>query len=110
MHSVVADAEPIRDPGSEGLDEHIGGVGQLQEGVEARSVLQIDGHRALRAVPDGEAAVVAERVATGRFDLDDVGALLGEELHAERAGDPPREVEHAQSVEGSGHRVIFASI
>ena len=85
-------------------------VGELVERVEARGVLQVDGHRAPRAVPDRVAAVVAERVAAGRFDLDDVGALLGEEQHAERAGDPPREVEHAQSVEGSGHRVIFASI
>ena len=35
----------------------------------------------------------AQRVALGRLDLDDVGAAVGEELGAVRAGDPGRQVD-----------------
>ena len=66
-------------------------------------LLQVDGHRAPRPVPDRVAAVLAERVAAGRLDLDHVGALLGEQQHAERARDPPRQIEHAHPVQGTGH-------
>ena len=83
-------------------------VGELVERVDAGRVLQVDRDRAARPVPHRVAAVVAERVAAGRLDLDDVGALLGEEQHAERAGDAPGEVEDAQIGKGTGHRRIIA--
>ena len=66
-------------------------------------LLQVDGHRAPRPVPHRVAAVVAERVAAGRLDLDHVGALLGQQQHAERSRDPPRQIEHAHPVQGTGH-------
>ena len=108
MQRVEADAEPVGDAGPERLDQHVGVVGELAERVDAGRVLQVDRDRAARAVPHRVAAVVAERVAAGRLDLDHVGALLGEQQHAERAGDAPRQVEHAHTVQGSGHRRIFA--
>ena len=37
----------------------------------------------------------------GRFDLDDVGAEIGEQHRAERPGHHLRDVEHAQAVERS---------
>ena len=107
MQRVVADAEPVGDAGPERLDDHVGVVGEPAERVGAGRVLQVDGDRAPRPVPHRVAAVVAERVAAGRLDLDDVGALLGEQQHAERAGDPPRQVEDADTVQGTGHRRIF---
>src|SRR5205807_6854010 len=41
-----------------------------------------------------------------RLDLDDIGALLGEEQHAERARDAPREVEDADAVERASHWAV----
>ena len=44
-------------------------------------------------------------IAGGGLDLQDVGAEVGEELGAERAGHAGGEVEDAQPVEcGAGHR------
>ena len=65
--------------------------------------LQVDGERAPAAVPHAVPVVRAERIAAGRLDLDHVGALLGEQQHAERTGDSPREVEDADTVERTGH-------
>jgi hypothetical protein len=45
---------------------------------------------------------VAQRVARGRLDLDDIGAEIRELERKHVAGDEPRQVEHAHSVERSG--------
>ena len=109
VQRVEADAEPVGDAGPERLDQHVDVVGQLVERVAAGRVLQVERDGPARAVPHRVAAVVAERVATGRFDLDDIGTLFGEQQHAERTGDAPGQVEDAQIVQGSGHRWIFAA-
>ncbi len=45
---------------------------------------------------------VAQRVARGRLDLDDVGAEIGELEGKHVAGDEPRQVEHAHAGERPG--------
>ena len=100
---VVAEAEALHDAGPERLDDDVGGAEQPIEDVFAVGRLQVDGERTPAAVPHAVAVVRAERVAAGRLDLDDVGALLGEQQHAERAGDSPREIEDADTVECTGH-------
>ncbi len=47
-------------------------------------------------------APVAQRIARGRLDLDDVGAEIGELERQHVAGDQPRQVEHAHAGERSG--------
>ena len=74
----------------------------------AGGLRQVDGDAALRAVEReerGAATVTAGRsrpdlVAGDRvLDLDHVGAEVGELLRAQRPGDDPREVEHADPLE-----------
>ena len=103
VHGLVAEAEPLHHAGPERLDDDVGGREQPLEHVAAVVGLEVDRERTPAAVPDAVAVVGAERIAAGRFDLDHVGALLGEQQHAERTGDPPREIEDADTVECTGH-------
>ena len=50
----------------------------------------------------GESSV-AQDVTRGRLHLDDVGALVGEQPRREGARDHLREVDDADSVEGTRH-------
>ena len=47
-----------------------------------------------------ERRFVSERVAVGRFEHDDVGAVVGEESGGEGAGHAPREVGDDEAVVG----------
>ncbi len=95
VQRVEPDAEPVGHTGAERLDEHVGVGRELVERGLALGMLEVERHRSSRPVPHRVARVAAERVTAGRLDLDHVGALLGEHQHAERTGDPPRQVEHA---------------
>src|ERR1700720_2059696 len=54
-----------------------------------------------RLRPTHRAGEVAD---AGRFDFDDVGALVGEDHRRHRTGDHLGEVDYADAVERSGHR------
>src|SRR5690348_2260547 len=103
VHRVETESEAFHHAGTKRLDDDVGSAEQRVEDLLAPLRFQIDGERSTTAVPHASAVVRAERVAVRRFDLDDVGALLGEEQHAERAGDTPRKIEDAYTVESSGH-------
>ena len=74
--------------------------------------LEVDDDRALPAVERDEVAADAGRdrhhvpvaVAGRRLDLDDVGAEVGEEHAAERAGDVLRVLDDAHAFEREAHR------
>ncbi len=51
----------------------------------------------------GKGAEGAEGAASGGFDLEDVGAVVSEELGGVRAGDLAGEIEDADSSERSSH-------
>ena len=71
------------------VDQHVGAVDQQHQGIAGRRLLQVEHHAALAAVGAYEGgrharlhgrAGGAGRVATGRFDLDDVGAVVAQHL------------------------------
>src|SRR6185437_3780532 len=99
----IADAELVGDTGTEILDEHIGVGDELLDDGTALRVAQIEGEAALAAIEGAihrrvAAALIpaAKRIATFRvFDLDDLGAEIGEELSGIGPGDETRRLDHA---------------
>jgi hypothetical protein len=108
-----ADAHPFGDSRPMILQEHVRPGGQSLQHLDSAFVLQVEGDRALVAVvvqeERGEAASRVRRGAgqiaagPGILDLDDVRALIAENLRGERPGDHRREVENAEAAERSGH-------
>ena len=109
---VVADAEAGGDAWAEAFDEDVGLEGEGAEDGFCLGVLEVELEGALAAVEGkghGGLGVVGEfgaeaagPVAFGGFDLDDVGAVLGEEHGAVWGGDALAEVEDAQAAIGEG--------
>ena len=114
---VVCEAEAGHDAGTIVLDYDVRRPRQPFEDGAALAGLQVERDASLAAVDGVEAGAVEagrprhlpRRVAGGRLDLDHVGAEIGEQHRAERAGHHLRGVEDAQTIEGageSGHLVI----
>ena len=92
------------------LDQHIG-VGQHLHQHDAAGVArQIKADRALVAIGADEISrvVVVKRrapvtglVAGRRFDLDDVGTVIGENLRAPGTAEHTRQIDHAQAGNGA---------
>ena len=100
VQRVEADAESVHHAGPERLHDDVGVGGEPVERLDPFGRLQVDRDRAARTVPHRVTAVVAERITARGFDLDHVGALLGEQQNTERACDPPRQVEDAADLRG----------
>ena len=92
-------------------DEHVGAGEEAEHGLAALVGGEVGGDAALvRVEVEEDAAALRVRlaaleraraagaVALGRFDLDDVGAEVGEELAAVRAGHPFGEFDDAKIV------------
>ena len=116
----VVDPQPVLDVGPEVLDDHVGLLDQSQQQRVSRVGLQVDRDRALVAVQVLHVGAVARAADQVRaqplrgFDLDHVGAEVGELLHAGGAGADLRQVQHAKVREGSlagrwGHRAAPCS-
>ena len=112
LERFVVDAEAELHVGPVVLDHDVGGLRQLHEDRDALRVLEIERDRALVAVQVLEIRPVA-RAAHGvlleagrRFDLDDVGAEVGELAHAGRPGAHARQVEDAKARERGGSRYV----
>src|SRR5882757_1387043 len=110
---IVADAHSLDRAGTEVLDYDVGRRDHSLEDFNAARFIQVEDNRALVAVGDGEGgghaafapAHRAREIAdAGRFDLDDVGALVGEDHRRHRARDHLGEIDYADAVERSGHR------
>jgi hypothetical protein len=61
----------------------------------------IDAGGALPSIEGFEAEGGAEQIAAGRFDLDHVGAVIGEEHDGVWAGDTAGKVDHPDAAEGA---------
>ena len=94
------------------LDQHIGLAHQIEEQAVALRVLDLAGDAALVGVVEEEqtaaflvgqvarvGAAVACGIARAGFDLDHVGAVVGEQTGAMRGGDALAKVDHAQAGE-----------
>ena len=106
---VVADAPFVERARLEILDQDVGGLQHLHQHGAAAFGGEVEPDRALVAVDADEIgrvllverrAPVAHLVAGRRFDLDDVGAVVGEDLRAIGAAEHARQIDHAQA----GHR------
>src|SRR5208282_5095974 len=114
MESIPAEAKPVEGAGSEALDDDVGGAGELEQDVGAAGMVEIEREGALVEIvePEEQAAVemrevveegadAARVVAGGRFDLDDVGAHVGQQPRA-KLGPMAGQVENPQARERAG--------
>ena len=115
--ALVADAEPVEHAGAERLEQHVVHAHEPQQHLPSRLRLEVEPDRALAAVEREEQrrggarlhALVpgrrpADVVAEPRvLDLEHVGAVVGEQQRAVAAGQQPRQVQHPDPVQRSGH-------
>ena len=108
-------AQPVHDPGSEPLQDHVRLCRQPLEDLLALRLFQVQGQRALVAVEDHVvAAVVAQQrrppadvvPALGIFHLDHISAEIRQQHGAERPRQQTRQVEHFHTGKGSLHGVF----
>ena len=102
------EAHAVERAGREILHQHVASLHQPVEDLLALGMLGVDRDRAFAAVEHGEieavgafhvAQLAARDVADARpFDLDHVGAHIGEELRAGRPGLHVRKVENAHAL------------
>ena len=116
-HALVADAEPVEDTGTEGLEHDVVLAHQAQQHLAPALALEIDADRALVAVQRQEQRRLRAVIGTldigrgpadvvahaGVLDLQDLRAEVGEQQRAEAAGQQAREVEDADAFQGQAH-------
>ena len=112
MEHVVAEPEPIRDAGAPALDEHLGPVGERQQLLACRPVVEIELDAALAAVEDrhGFRRAPPQRIAAGWFHPHDVGAVVGEQPGGAWSGGPAGAVDHPESLDRPDHASHHAEI
>jgi len=101
----MADPEPLGHAGAEIVDQHVGLRDQRQQPRAVGFVLEVEHDAALAAVDAEKSAVlalergrvVAQIIARRGFDLEHVGALIGEQRAAIGPGDIGAEIEHADA-------------
>ena len=103
----VATLQPVHGAGRVVLQHDVGGRDQAIEQRAAIVGFQIDGDAALVAVEGREEAgceadQASGGIATGRLDLDHVGAEIGKDQARGRPHDGVAELEHAQAGERQG--------
>ncbi len=113
---LVVEAEATESADLEVLDQHVGTAGERADDGASLLGAEVDGDRALAAIGGveiggiGAAVGVLDEgrppcprvVAGGRFDLDHLGAEIGEHLPRPRPGQHTGELEHADAGE-RGH-------
>jgi hypothetical protein len=98
-----ADAEPLGHPGPEALDDDVRAGGQGEGQVDAGGLLQVGGDRPLAAVQQILPVVgVPGGRGPGPVQADHVGAEVGQQHGAERAGADAAELDDAYPAERSG--------
>src|SRR6185503_12527592 len=97
-----ADAEAVLHARPVVLDQHVGALGHLDEDVAPFGLFQVELEAPLVAMEVLEVRAVARAgdAVLRPFDLDDVGAPVGEDAAAVRAGARPREVDDLEVGEG----------
>ncbi|CPM74670.1 Uncharacterised protein [Bordetella pertussis] len=108
---VVAQPPLLQRAGLEILHQHVGVGQQAAQQLLAGKLRQVQRHATLVAVDADEVGggLAGERrppaarlVAAGRFDLQHVGAVVGEDLGAVRAAQHARQVDDAAALQGAG--------
>ncbi|MNN47079.1 hypothetical protein D3C81_1614840 [compost metagenome] len=108
-HRCVAEAEFLHAPGFEVLDEHVGGVDQLQHGVAPLRGVDVDGDALFVAVEGAKESGSGPQqttctVTAGWLDLDDFGTEVTEDHPAGRPHHHVRNFDDTNAVQWkSGH-------
>ncbi len=106
-HVVVAELEPAHRRQPDVVNQHIGALAQPQQRRARRRLFQVEDDAALvavelkihRAHPGVLAgAALAHQIALRRLDLDDVGAVIRQNLRGVRAQHHRRKIDNAQSL------------
>jgi hypothetical protein len=100
------DAPRFKRTGFEVLDEDVRGLGEIEQQRAAAFLAQVKRNAPLVAAidlpvdADAFCLPVAQVIAVaGPLNLDDIGAMVGEQVRYGVAGDKAREIENAQAVE-----------
>src|SRR2546421_4478965 len=104
-----ADAQPVGHARAHVLHDHVGVTREPLDDGASLGRLEVDGDRALAAVPREEAGLLAGGIALERLDLDYVGVEIGEPRRRVVDGDGRRQVDDANALERSGqirHRTL----
>ena len=99
---VPAKAQALHGPGAAVLQQHLGLQHELARDLQVGRLLEVQRDRALAAVEAGEVLAVAagqrwpgaHGVTLGRFDLDHLGAEIGQQHAGERPGGDLAELHH----------------
>jgi hypothetical protein len=111
-HRLVVEAEPGQGGGAVVVDEDVDVLRELQQGVLARRLLEIENQAPLVAVAGEEErrharvprrAELAVAVARGRLHLHHFGPEVAQDLAGPGAEDDARQFEDANAIEGTGH-------
>jgi hypothetical protein len=114
VHRFEAEPEPVHRARPEVLDQDVHAIDQAKTEVEAVGLLEVDRDAALAPVESEEEACkpagegrspAAAHVSGARFELVDLGAVVGQEQRAVGSGEGVREVEDVDAVEGRSHRL-----
>ena len=107
--SFVVEADRLHDAGAEVVDDDVGGVDQAHQDFAALGFLDREPDTFLRSIGgEEEVAVVTLGVAAvaqlaarifDRLDLENLGAVIAEDLRAERTGQVSREIDDLDSGE-----------
>ena len=107
----VADAEAIDHARAKRLDEHVRGLGQAEQRLDALRRLEVEDQAPLAAMGVGEphrdavalrADLAVRLAARQRLDLDHLGAVVGHRLGHRRPGQEQRQVDHLDAFELHG--------
>ena len=110
------ETQPLERAGPEILDQDVGAIDQLQQLGLAGLGLEVDDDRALVAVPDHEGRAFAAHegrhatrivAAVGPLDLDDVGAVVGQQHRAVGARQMARQVHDREPLQRTRLRHWF---
>ena len=102
----VVGAERLGAAGPERGDHHVRARRQLVQAFARPLVAGVEGDRPLAAQPHGRGGQPAERVAARPFDLDHVGAVVGEHHRRDAADRAAAEIDHADVVAGAAQRPV----
>ena len=79
--------------GAEGLYENVGLAGQPDGLLASCLGFEVEHNALLAAVPRNPGGLKSEGIPAGRFDLDHLGAVVGQNQGAERARHTQREIQ-----------------
>ena len=83
---------------------------EREEHLAIGVVAQVERRAPLAPQPHACAGELGERIARGRLDPGDAGAVIGEQHAGHRSGDAPRQVEHLDALEDPGAATALGCI